>query len=95
MFWLRNKKCNFLITHSYLKAETQLFSLKAKQIDIFLYKQYNSNTDRLYIATAWTGGKTFGRQLFFHDVIYHKQPCNDDKRWRRVIFTTNGCSKHT
>ena len=45
--------------------------------------------------SARIGGKSFGRQVDFHDVIYHIQPRNVDNRRRNVVFTTNVRSKRT
>ena len=28
-----------------------------------------------------------GRLFEFHDIIYHKQPCNVDNRWCNIVFT--------
>ena len=38
---------------------------------------------------------SFGRQFYFHDVIYHLWHCNADNRRRNVVFTTTWRSKCT
>ena len=107
---------NQTVWPSYIVPELLLLFFKKSSLRITVSKRH-SNTPRLYcqwlnseiywlinhcMDWAWTGVTSFGRQFYFHDVIYHIRHCNvgtffviDGVPWFSQLLDVQNVRKNT